>query len=69
MIGNYLSNVVDNFLIDLFSWHDEEEAFEIVRSDLIEDDFDVERVVQTERVVPHRPTEDQVVDGAVSLEF
>jgi hypothetical protein len=56
-------------LIDLFSWHDKEKTLEIIRSDLIEDHFDVERVVQTKRIVPHGTTEDQVIDGPVPLEL
>jgi hypothetical protein len=43
---SHLGDVIDDLLVDLFSGHDEEKPFKVVRSNLIEDDFDVERVVQ-----------------------
>jgi uncharacterized radical SAM superfamily protein len=65
----HLGYVVDDILVDLLSGHDKQESLQVVRCDLVEDDLDVERVVEPERVVPDRAAEDQVVDGAVSLQL
>ena len=44
--GGHLGDLVDDVLVDLLAGHDEQETLKIVRSDLVEDDLDVELVVQ-----------------------
>ena len=44
--GGDLGDVEDALLLDLLARHDEQEAFEVVGRDLVEDDLDVELVVQ-----------------------
>ena len=50
--GRDLGDVEHALLLDLLARHDEQEALEIIGSNLVEDHLDVELVVEAQRVVP-----------------
>ncbi len=68
-LTTYLGNVIDNVLFDLLSRHDQKQAFQIIRSNLVEDNLNVERIFQPQSVMPDRAAEDQIVDCSVPLQF
>ena len=63
-----LGHLVDNILVNLFTWHHQQQSLEIIWSNLVEHNFNIQFVVQPERMMPDWSAEDEIVDGSLSLE-
>jgi hypothetical protein len=50
----------NGILVELFSWHDKQQTFQVVWSYLIEYNLHIQLGVKPQREVPHRATEYQV---------